>query len=196
MNRSLRFFVAGLAMAISATNALADPRPALVEIANFDCPFCREMDTHHPRIEKAAERANVRFIYAPVPNDSNLDNAWRERVYYAARQIPGIERKLRHALLEAQDADRPVRSLAQVTAWLDMTLPEVLWGAFVRDHVESRASLLPIRRSIELAARAGVTGYPSFLIVNAQGIELIALSGSSIAEKADALVEFLESYNP
>lgn len=194
MTSGLRILLAGISLALAATQVSADPRPALVEIANLDCPYCREMGEHHERIERSARRAGVRFVYAPVPTDSSAQSAWRERVYYAAREIPGIERDLRRALLQTQDAPHPIRSLEQVTTWLDMTLPNVRWQAFVRDYVDDPESLAPIERSIRLAASAGVTSYPSFVFVSSQGVELIALRGTTTVEQADALVGFLESF--
>lgn len=171
----------------------ADTRPALVEIANFDCPFCREMSSHHERIERAAKRAGLRFVYAPIPNDGQAHTAWRERLYYAARNLPISEGLTRRALLDAQEANHAIHTPEALIAWMDLKVHEVDWARFVSDHVRSASSIAPVERSLRLAARAKVDSYPSFLLVSNQGIELIPLKGE-VSEQAEALIKTLENY--
>lgn len=196
MTTFLRALAAVTAFAFAAVSntASADQRPALVEIANFDCPYCYAINKHHPRIKRAAERAGMRFVYAPVPSSSDYENAWRERAYYAARHLPGMEKAVRDALLQTQEAPRPVRSLDEVTAWLDLMIPQVRWRDFANDHVAATNTTGVIERSVRLALAAGADSFPSFLIVSSQGVELIPLPGDTDA-MADGLIAFLERYS-
>lgn len=193
MSRRLLACLAAAVLMLPAA-AAGDARPALVEIANFDCPYCYALNQHHRRIEQAAARAGYRFIYAPVPNHARFASAWRERTYYAARNLPGLESNVRSALLETQQAPKPVRTLDEVITWLSMMVPEVRWREFANNHVTSPETIGAIERSIRLAQRAGASSFPSFLIVSSRGVELIPLPTETDA-LVNALIAFLESYD-
>ena len=55
------------------------------------------MSAHHPAIEAAVEDAELEYRYAPLPSHTSLERAWRERAYYASREIPGIAEEVREA---------------------------------------------------------------------------------------------------
>lgn len=184
---------AGATAADTDEDAAADRRPvALVEFASFDCQFCQAMDAHHAAIETAAEKAEIEYRYAPLPSDTNLERAWRERTYYASREIPGISQDVREAFLTAGKTGVPLDNLDEVLALLQLNVPQVRWNQFSEDRIQDRSSAEAIERAIQLAGRAGLRKYPAFAVVSHSGVELLSLP-SDVDEKAEAVITYLEN---
>lgn len=182
-----------LAVGVSAGATAAEPRPvALVEFASFDCQFCQAMSAHHPAIEAAVEDAELEYRYAPLPSHTSLERAWRERTYYASREIPGIAEEVREAFLAAGKTGVPLENLDEVLAHLELHVPQVRWNQFSEDRIQDRSSVEAIERAIRLAQRAELREYPAFAVVSRSGVELLSLTGD-VDEKAEAVIKYLEN---
>ena|SRR5690554_71070 len=174
-----------------ATESAQQPL-ALVEFASFDCPYCQAMSAHHADIERVAARAGIEYRYAPLPSHGRYEAAWRERAYYASRELPDIATTVKDAFLAAGEAGVPLDDLDAVVAHLEIHAPRVHWDAFTRDYIQSNESLAALERAVRLAGRAGLRSYPAFAVIGAGGVELLNLP-SDVADKARAVIDYLES---
>lgn len=182
-----------LAVGVSAGAMADESRPvALVEFASFDCQFCQAMSDHHPAIEAALEDAELEYRYAPLPSHTSLERAWRERAYYASREIPGIAEEVREAFLAAGKTGVPLENLEEVLAHLELHVPQVRWNQFSEDRIQDRSSVEAIERAIRLAQRVELREYPAFAVVSRSGVELLSPSGD-VDKKAEAVITYLEN---
>ena len=194
--RALLLLSFGLLLPLSLaaeTEETEEARPyALVEFASFDCPHCRQITETHKRIHGMAERAGLEIVYAPLPNHGDMAAAWRERTWYAARELPEpYPSEVMQGLFAAQDV-RSLRTREEVKAWLQMTVPDVDWGRFIAERVDNRATVAALERAASLAANAGLREYPAWALVMRSGEAELVGGRGDVADRMDELVERLE----
>lgn len=102
----------GLALAQSVPNSApvrgqAQPGVApsatgvvVVELANFFCDRCRQVNDHYPRLRRAAQSVGMDLRFASITWETQ--SPWPSRVYYAARDLyPETEHLVRDMLFDA-----------------------------------------------------------------------------------------------
>lgn len=186
--------VVGLTAWVAPAGADPGEAGALVEFANFGCPDCQAMRPHHAAIRSAAEEAGLLYRYAPIPLKGSYETAWEERAYYAARELPGMEKQVRRALLTS-DGEAGDDGLDSVIGALSMHVPEVEWDAFAQDYIDQPASLEALERALALMKRAEIREVPAYVLVTTSGVRVIPSSAEDAGKRASKVIEFLEEYD-
>lgn len=106
-------------MALAAPTSKPVSGFAIVEIANFECGRCADVNQQFARIEAAARAKKIEVRFAPAAWQGQ--SLWPDRVYYASRdtfpKVAGIVRDAIYKGIHVQG--QPFESLAQVRAYFD-----------------------------------------------------------------------------
>lgn len=137
----------------------------LVELANFYCDRCRQVNDHFGRLQKAAQAAGGELRFAPLAWEGQ--SIWPDRVFYAARDLfPAADVLVRDALFEGlQGEGMPFENLPQVMAY------------FERKQLPQRA--LEFDRKFNLAQVAERAASDDVLYSEMKAGRLVELSGAS-----------------
>ncbi len=162
----------------------------IVEVANFDCPACKKAEACHKTIASMVERENGRFVFAPIPTSGG--DGGRESLYYASRYEERLEREVRHLLFASQGMPElpSTASLEGAISWMSMQNDYPYWDQL--SLLARSKGTEALERAIRLAAQAGVTAFPSYLVVKA-GIPTLVHSGAP--ESCASLIRTLRETN-
>lgn len=76
----------------------------VLELINFQCPRCRAVNDHVPRMREAARRAELDFRVAPVAWEQQ--SIWPARVFYAVRDLfPLLEDEYRMLIFDGMQRE-------------------------------------------------------------------------------------------
>lgn len=187
------------ALAAWAPQASADspgattPKFYVVEIANFGCPHCRDMQSYQSLIASQIQALGGEFDFAPVVWDSQPPA--RDWAYYAARnQGAAVAQAVEQAMFSAvQDSQLPLENLGQVMAWLQQTVPataDIDYSRLLQD-ASSTAAQDAETRAEELAMKVNVTVTPTYVMVQNGGVAgawFLSQSGETPAQLASSVV--------
>lgn len=181
------FLTTGQSFAADPGSPPNPPSFYVVEIANFACEHCRNMDALLPDIQAATEKAGGAFDFAPVVwGDMPAD---RDYVYYAARvQGPAMAEQVRKALFVAvQDQGLSFDSVHQAVDWLASDLPAMPADTYTQ--LEQDASNPEIGQQAEaraehLADTAGVSMTPTYVFVQAGKVVSVVGYDDSMSSQA------------
>lgn len=197
-----RLFLAYLGLVPVLSLASGAPTGALsvVEIVNFSCSRCRELESYRATIEEATRTAGGRFVFAPVSWEGQ--GIARDLTYFAARlRGPNVEAFVRKALFEAsQDHNLPLEDLPQVIGWLSQTGSASLaidW-AELSATAKSASTLDAAFRAGRLAKLAAIPSVPSFVILKGDTVIHVVnydLDGGSASKVAASVIEKLKGLN-
>lgn len=169
VSRGLRSLVAGCLLALPLISAAAEPVPTfyVVEVANFACSHCRDMEANVPSIAAAAQQAGGKYVFGPIVWDDQAPA--RDLVYYAARlQGPQVEQAVRASIFRAvQDSGLVLEDAGQVMAWLQQDVGSGVAIDFARlaqDTADETTTLSEVKAA-KLATSAGVASTPSFVFL-------------------------------
>lgn len=210
MNR--RHFLISLgALGLSPATWAQQPMPGLpaspsgmvlVELANFHCPRCRQVNDHFDRIRAAASAQQMAFRFAPLAWEGQ--SLWPDRVYYAVRDLyPAVEGLVREMLFDAiQREGQRFEELPQVMAYFERRqLPQrakELVGAFdlltVADRAASDVVLLSEMKAGRLADLSGATEVPVFVWVQ-EGEVVQAISPADAPDAAPLVQKVIQKIN-
>lgn len=167
----------------------------LVELANFHCPRCRQLNDHFDRIHAAAAAQQMSFRFAPLAWEGQ--SLWPDRVYYAVRDLyPAAEGLVRDLMFDAiQREGQRFEELPQVMAYFERRqLPQrakALVGTFdllaVADRAATDVVLLSEMKAGRLADLSGATEVPVFVWV--QDGEVVQAVSPADAQEAAPLVQ-------
>jgi protein-disulfide isomerase len=161
-------------------------RVTIVEISDFQCPFCREWaEETYPRIDSAYIRtgkARLIFIAFPLPNHTQAYAA-TEAAFCAGAQ--GKFWEMHDALFAAQ---RSWNGQADAVARFDETAERLrLDMEKYRDCTQNDRPAPLIVNDIMQAATAGIQGTPTF-ILNGQTVLDGAVSFAEMSRAIDAIL--------
>lgn len=167
----------------------------LVELANFHCPRCRQVNDHIDRIRSAAAQQQIVFRFAPLAWEGQ--SLWPDRVYYAVRDLyPAAEGLVRDMLFDAiQREGQRFEELPQVLAYFERRqLPQQaqkLVGTFdmlsIADRAASDVALLSEMKAGRLIDLSGATEVPVFVWIR-EG-EVVKSVSPTDAQEASPLVQ-------
>ncbi len=178
-------------------SAFAADNISVVEIVNFSCPRCRELETYRPTLEEAARVKNARFVFAPISwEDQGIA---RDQVYFAARlRGPAVEAAVRKSIFEAtQDHNLPLENLPQVLAWLQQDISPALninWTE-LSESARAPATMDAVFRAGRLAKLAAIPSIPTFVILKGDTVVHMInyeLEGGSSAKLVSAVLDKLK----
>ena len=157
----------GFPVGVNAKEAIT-----VVELLNFSCSRCREMESYRAIIEDAAKSQNGRFVFAPVSWEGQ--GVARDQAYYAARlRGPLVEAAIRKSLFEAsQDHNLPLEDLPQVMGWLQQDVSPQLAINWIELGASARspAILDALFRAARLAKLAAIPSVPTFVILQGESV--------------------------
>ena len=111
----------GTAMAQSTSPGLRASASGIVvvELANFHCNRCRNVNDHFDRLKQAALDAGMDLRFAPVAWDDQ--SIWPDRVYYSVRDLyPEAEAMVRLAMFDGiQREGMRFEDMPQVLSYLE-----------------------------------------------------------------------------
>jgi len=174
---------AAAAAAASALPAQGADRFAVAKLMLFTCPVCRAAENMDAWAAQVL-RKDVPLVRAPIPPESMEVDA-RERYYYAVReQGPTAEQAVIAALYKGtQDRQLPLSDDAQCYAWLQSAVSVPIDWLRLRERaagVEARES---VRRALRLAATAGATEVPTYLILRNGALVQTIFPAASLNEQ-------------
>lgn len=170
----------------------------IVELANFFCDRCRQVNDHYPRLRRAAIAADMDLRFAPVTWQTQ--SPWPSRVYYATRDLyPEAEQLVRDMLFDGIHAEgMAFENLPQVLSHLERKqLPrravefnKTFNLAQVADRANTDEILFSEVKAGRLIEMSGATEVPVFVWVQNAGIAK-ALSPANAREPI-ALVQLVQ----
>lgn len=192
-----RFAAIALLALLSPLARAATPSLYVVEVMSFDCPACRSALAIDAAIEGAADQADAKLVYAPLPRQRS---SVREQFFYAMQGM-GVTEKVMEAMFSgAQGLGYPLMTQSEVLDWLhsDLQGVQIDWSGVLR-RVDDGQAQSRVRRAILLAYRAGVTTYPSFVFVRDNkilGVLDIATAGGSLSQLRSAVIGKIQQISP
>lgn len=168
MNSRRHFMGAALA-AVSGmlwpVTGRAAPGPVIVELVNFQCSRCREVNDHWERLDAAVRAQDGLLRFAPVAWDNQ--SLWPDRIYYATRDLfPAAEWVVRNALFDGMQREgQRFDELEQVLAY------------FERRQLVQQLSAKQVR--FDLLALADYAASDTVLLAEAKAARLLSLTGAS-----------------
>lgn len=167
-----------------------DTQPSfyVVEVANFACSHCRNLEAIAPVIRKAAEAAGGVYDFAPVVWDATPPD--RDFVYYASRlQGAAFADQVKTGLFTAvQDQGLNFESVHQTVEWLRTNLPGMPAGTYTRleqDANNSEVGATAEAKAVQLATTAGLVMTPTYIFVQAGNV--VATIGYDDSQSAQVL---------
>lgn len=136
----------------------------VVQLANFHCPRCRNVNDHFQRLQQAARDAGHDMRFAPVVWEGQ--SLWPDRTYYATRDLfPSTEGLVRDAIFDGLQREGMLfESITQVIAYLE------------RRQIPEKA--IKLDAQFNLAAIAERAGTDDTMISEAKAGRLANMSGA------------------
>lgn len=149
----------------------SQPSVYVVKIISFACNFCRESEAADKMLITELARENGSLVVAPLDVNSPHPTFAREYVFYAARDFgPRVYEAVKDSLYKGtQDRGLQFAGVAQVIAWLQSDVPDILeaagWAKLAR-RAESPSVREALGRAVRLAVGAGVDHLPAYLLLH------------------------------
>lgn len=190
--RQFLIFLATLPIVANAAESVS-----VVELVNFSCSRCRELEVYRTTLEEAAKQKKARFVFAPLSWEGQ--GTARDQVYYAARlRGPAVEAAVRKSLFEAsQDHNLPLEDIPQVMGWLQQDVDSALsvnW-AEVGEAARGASTMDSLFRAARLAKLAAIPSVPSIVILRGDAVAHTLnydLEGGSSAKLISAVLDKLK----
>jgi len=178
-----------------AWSAEAGSRVDVVKIMSLTCPVCRVAESHDPAIERVVRETGGKFVFAPLPTETEASSGAKERVYYAARDIdPVMAAAIKQSLYKgSQDMGVQLLDYLQVYTWLSQDLPqyEPKFNQLF-EKAQEQAAKGSLSRAATLATKAGVTALPGYVILVDGQVTALAdpnsVPGNSILSLRDEVI--------
>lgn len=172
--------------------AAAVKRPVdVVKVMSFACSFCLEAESHDRLIEAAVSRTGGRFVRGPVPVEDGA-TGWRERTYYAARDMdPKFGELVKNSIYRGlQDSAVPLDQLTQLYYWFLQDIPneEARFNALF-ERAQAASSNDAMVRAIQLTKNAGARLLPTYILLVDSVIQTALDTSSSKGSSITALRE-------
>jgi len=175
----LLFILGGASLPSWASNAI-------VHMASFACQHCQKYEAYAPGLQATAERADIKYIFAPISLKTD-SSYYPELAYYGARALSATAaRKARAALFQGQVQGLPFEDSAQVVEWLRLKEPmeSVVWES-LPSEMEENTTRSALYRAYRLLSASGVTSVPAVIWVR-NGV----VAGSIQLEEGESLSKF------
>jgi predicted DsbA family dithiol-disulfide isomerase len=147
-------FVSELDDGISPAKGPANPRVTIVEFSDFECPFCRQVQSTLKQIVDAYGR-DVRLVFKHLPLDGHRNSLPAARAAYCAAEQDRFW-QFHDALFSAQDLSPP--ALEQIAS--DLGLASAKFTTCLNSE-QSRAAIL---KDLEAARLFRIDSTPSFIV--------------------------------
>lgn len=177
--------------------ALGGSAPVVVELANFFCDRCRQVNDHFPRLKRAAAGASLQLRFAPVTWENQ--SLWPSRVYYSVRDLyPAAEELVRDMLFDGIHREgMAFENLPQVLSHLErkqiqrraIELDHTFNLAQVADRANSDEVVLSEMKAGRLVEMSGATEVPVFVWI--KDANIFKTVSPALAREPVALVQLV-----
>lgn len=154
MNFSPPVFVSELDDGVSPLRGATNPVVTIVEFSDFECPFCRQVQSTLKQIVESYGR-EVRLVFKHLPLEGHRNSLPAARAAYCAAEQDRFW-QFHDALFAAGNLSPPV--FEQIAAELGLGLPKF------QECVASERSRAAVSKDIEAARLLRIESTPSFVV--------------------------------
>ena len=154
MNMPPPVFVSGLDDGVSPVKGATNPVVTIVEFSDFECPFCRQVQSVLRQIVESYGR-KVRLVFKHLPLEGHRNSLPAARAAYCAAEQDRFW-QFHDAVFAAGNLSPPV--FEQIASDLGLSLPKF------QECVASERSRAAVIKDIEAARRLRIESTPSFVV--------------------------------